>query len=316
MEIISFEVLGQVIESRSQKPLPNLKIEAWDKDIKYNDLLGQTFTNSEGRFSLTFDSAYFREHAPDARPDLIFKVFLGKRLLKSSGDKEIHNAGQKTEVILLVDMPGRRAEGKDRITPAKALSIADFVQQSDFKGLYGQFREKAGTTFGFMSDMLMNTVTKFDFTPLKTGDTKHETLVGQDIETASSNLKKQNIEVNEVSTYEPKINSESLSDLGKFPLNLKAGQKVKLFQENGKVRYYSVVNESDTKTVKSADQDTLVSKLKAELETTRQEAADKDQKINSLQQQMASLQKDHAEIKSLLNSDEFNQIIRNMKKPK
>jgi hypothetical protein len=316
MEIISFEVLGQVVGSRSQKPLSNLKIEAWDKDIKYNDLLGQTFTNSEGRFSLTFDSTYFREHSPDARPDLLFKVFLGKRLLKSSGDKEIHNAGQKTEVTILVDMPERRAEGKDRITPAKALSIADFLQQSDFKGLYGQFREKAGTSFGFMSDMFMNTVTKFDLTPFKVGDTKNENVVGQDIETASSNLKRQNIDVNEVAEYNPKINSESLSDLSKFPVNLKAGQKVKLFQENGKVRYYSVVKDSGTTTVKSSDQDTLVSKLKAELETTRQDAAEKDQKINALQQEMASLQKDHAEIKTLLKSEEFIKIIQNMKKPK
>jgi hypothetical protein len=314
MEISIFEINGQVIESRTGKPLANLKVEAWDKDLKYNDLLGQTFTDGEGSFSLSFDSTYFREHAPDPRPDLFFKVFLGKRLLKSDGDKVIHNAGLRTEVTIKVVMPGMRPEGKDRISPAKTLQIAEFLQQSDFMGLYGQVREKAGASFSFISDMLVNTVTKMDLTPLKVGDSKGDNVVNQDVEAARTHLESQHIEVNEVRQYEPKLNARSVSDMSRRPLKLKAGQKVDLYEENGKVRYYALAKETTGTTEPAMAQTAEVNKLKEELKKTRQEAADKDDKITKLQMEMDLLRKDQSEIKALLNSDDMIKMMKTINK--
>lgn len=314
MKKIIFEVNGQVIESRSGNPLANLKVEAWDKDVKYNDLLGQTFTDDDGRFNLSFDSTYFREYAPEARPDLLFKVFLGKRLLKSSGDKVIYNAGLRTDVTIKIEMPEMRPEGNDRITVEKALKVADFLQQSDFTGLYGQFRKKASISFGFLSDMLLNTVTKLDLTPYKVSDNKIENIIGQDVATASAHLENQNIAINEVKPYEPKFNARSLSDFTKLPVILKAGHKVDLYEENGKVRYYSLVEETKNVSGNAAEQEAEVNKLKEELKITRQEAANKDEKINKLQMEMELLQKDHSEIKTLLNSDAVAKLIQTLNK--
>jgi len=310
MEISIFEINGQAIESRSGMPLANLKVEAWDKDVKYNDLLGQAFTNSEGRFSMSFDSTYFREHAPDPRPDLIFKVFLGKRLLKSDGDKVIHNAGLRTEVTIKVEMPELRNIGKDRVSPAKTLQVAEFLEQSDFMGLYGQVREKASASLGFISDMVINTVTKMDLKPLKAGDSRSDTVMGQDVGIAKTNLESQNIEVNEVRQYEPKLNAKSVSDMSRLPLNLKAGQKIDLYEENGKVRYYSIVKETKVSSEPDKDQSVEVNKLKKELEIARREAADKEEKINKLQMEMEMLRKDQGEIKAMLNSDAIRKVLK------
>lgn len=309
MKIIQFSIIGRVIESRSGKPLANLKVEAWDKDIKYNDLLGQTFTDVEGQFDISFDSTYFREHSPDERPDLLFKVFLGKRLLKIEGDTILKNAGERTEVTLKIFMPEMITEGKDRISMTKALEISDFLQKSDFNGLIEQVKETANNQFKFVTDMFKNSFTDFDFTPIKVGDNQRENVVGQDVDVAANHLLRQNVQVNEVKKYEPKLNKQSLSDLTKVPLNLKPGQKVDLYEVDGKVRYYSIVKESKGAAENNAVNETEAVKLQEELLVTRQLAADKDVKISKLEMEMELLKKDHNEIKALLKSDALVKLM-------
>lgn len=315
MEIVMFEVSGQVIESVSRKPLGNLKVEAWDKDVKYNDLLGQAFTNSAGNFSMVFDSTYFREHAPDPRPDLLFKVFLGKRQLKIIDDKIITNAGFKTDVTLKVEIPEMRQRENDRVSPERTLQIANFIQQSDFMGVIGQYREKASASLGFLSDMLVNTVAKMDLTPIKAGDTRSENIVGQNVASAVGHLESQKIAVNEVRTYDPRINKRSLSELSSFPTRLKAGQKVNLYEENGKVRYYSIEKEVQAAPKRVVEKDTEVNKLREELEITKREAAEKDARISNLQNDLESIRKDHLEIKTLLQSDAMVKMLRTINSP-
>jgi hypothetical protein len=315
MEILIFEVTGQVIESVSRQPLANLKVEAWDKDVKYNDLLGQAFTNANGNFSITFDSTYFREHAPDPKPDLLFKVFLGRRPLKIIDDAVIYNAGLKTDVTLRVEIPEMRTRENDRVTPARTLEMAAFIQQSDFMGLYGQFREKAGSSLNYLSDMLVNTVAKMDLTPIKVGETRTENIVGKNVDSARGNLEKENIAVNEVRTYDPRLNKRSFSEMASFPTTLKPGQKVNLYEENGVVRYYSIEKEVQPAPGMVVEKDTTISKLKEELEVTRREAAEKDARISNLQKEMESLRKDQVEIKTLLQSDAMVKMMKSIKRP-
>ena len=312
----NYEITGRVIEAKTRQGLYNLIVEAWDKDVKYDDLLAQTFTNDDGGFTMSFDSTYFRDFDPETNPDLLFKVFMGKKMLKSTGDAVIKNAGLKTEVTIEINMPEIRKEGKDRISVAQAYKAADFFKQSDFKGVFNQFKSKAGTSLGFLSDMLVNTVTKMDIKPIKVSNTRNENIVGQDVASATQNLESQQIVVNDVRPYEPTANSASFSDFTSFPVNLKAGQKVNLYEENGKIRYYSLVKDKQpdgvpvTKEVENA----RVTKLTEELNMTKQKTAEKDEQINKLQQEMESLRKDHNEIKTLLQSDAVVRLMEQMNK--
>lgn len=310
MKIIQFRIIGKVVESTGEVPIANLKVEAWDKDIKYNDLLGQTFTDADGQFDLSFDSTYFREHSPDARPDLLFKVYLGKRLLKIVDDKVYTNAGERTEVTLRIFMPEMMPEGKERISMAKALDISAFLQKSDFNGLIGQVKETVNTQFKFVTDMFKNSLADFDFTPVKVGENQQGNIVGKDVDAASSYLQGQNVTVNEVKKYEPKLNRKSLSEITKAPVNLKQGQKIDLFEENGKVKYYSVVKESAGSSENAISGKLEVTKLQEELKMTRQVAADKDEKISKLEMEMDLLKKEHLEIRSLLQSDAVLRLIK------
>jgi hypothetical protein len=101
-----FHISGRIINKNNQRGVPDLRVEAWDKDLICNDLVGSAISNAEGAFHITFDESYFRELFFDRRPDLFFKVFRDNELIKSTEDSVLWNveAGD-TEVTIEVDLP-------------------------------------------------------------------------------------------------------------------------------------------------------------------------------------------------------------------
>jgi len=86
-----FHILGQVIDRSTNLGIPGRKIEAWDKDVKYSDLLGVEKTDSTGKFEIKFDDSYYADALKDKLPDLFFKVFDGEKLILSTEDDYIKN---------------------------------------------------------------------------------------------------------------------------------------------------------------------------------------------------------------------------------
>jgi hypothetical protein len=102
----TFHISGRTIHHQTRQGIPNLRVEAWDKDLIFNDLVGSAITDEQGRFQITFTEAYFRECFLDRRPDLFFKVFNQQnQLLASTEDDVLWNvtAGD-TEVTIAVNM--------------------------------------------------------------------------------------------------------------------------------------------------------------------------------------------------------------------
>ena len=101
-----YQASGQVIDRKTKRGVPGLRVEAWDKDEKYNDFLGVAITDRSGCFQMSFDETYFREYAPDTSPDLFFKIYRGQRLLlKSTEDSVLWNAKTTTKVKIEVELP-------------------------------------------------------------------------------------------------------------------------------------------------------------------------------------------------------------------
>ncbi len=73
---VSFKFTGRVYESESGLGIPNLVVEAFDKDILKNDKLGQTKTNSNGNFEITYSKADFQGKFDkfEGNPDLYIVV--------------------------------------------------------------------------------------------------------------------------------------------------------------------------------------------------------------------------------------------------
>ena len=66
----TFQILGQVIDQTTLKGISGLRVEAWDLDTNNHDPLGQSLTDAEGHFIITFDDTMFSDNGIDALPDM------------------------------------------------------------------------------------------------------------------------------------------------------------------------------------------------------------------------------------------------------
>lgn len=91
---LDFRVNGIVYERETKRGLPSLIVRAYDKDPFYDDLLGDTTTDSSGRFEIRYTESDFRELF-DRQPDIYFRIYdpSGDRLIHSTADSVRWNAG-------------------------------------------------------------------------------------------------------------------------------------------------------------------------------------------------------------------------------
>ena len=85
MGTFRFRVLGVVSEEGSGRPLEALLIKAYDKDVLFDDFLGERHTDANGRFEIQFTELDFRD-VVEQRPDLYLRIFdpTGRRELYST----------------------------------------------------------------------------------------------------------------------------------------------------------------------------------------------------------------------------------------
>lgn len=69
-----FRVWGVVCEEGSERPLPGLRVQAFDKDVVSDDFLGDCSTDEQGRFEIRFSDADFKD-VLESRPDICLTVF-------------------------------------------------------------------------------------------------------------------------------------------------------------------------------------------------------------------------------------------------
>lgn len=56
----TFLVHGQVVGRETQHGIAGLRVEAWDKDQVYDDLIASAVTDEAGTFEMAFDQSRFR----------------------------------------------------------------------------------------------------------------------------------------------------------------------------------------------------------------------------------------------------------------
>lgn len=90
-------VIGTVVEEESGRPLPGLRVRAFDKDLVFDDKLGDTRTDAAGQFEITYTEAHFRD-LNETLPDVYIRVYdeSGEKLLFSS-EKAVRRSAQLIE---------------------------------------------------------------------------------------------------------------------------------------------------------------------------------------------------------------------------
>jgi len=90
-------VIGTVVEEESGKPLQGLRVRAYDKDLIFDDKLGDTLTDAAGKFDISYTEAHFRDHG-ETEPDLYIRIYdnSGKKLLYTT-EKAVRRNAEITE---------------------------------------------------------------------------------------------------------------------------------------------------------------------------------------------------------------------------
>jgi carotenoid cleavage dioxygenase len=63
-----------VVEQESGSPLAGLLVRAHDRDVLYDDDLGEVETDAEGRFEIVYTEAQFQD-VIETRPDLYLRIY-------------------------------------------------------------------------------------------------------------------------------------------------------------------------------------------------------------------------------------------------
>ncbi|PSB32824.1 Dyp-type peroxidase [Stenomitos frigidus] len=136
----NFVIQGRVIDRNFQKGASSVQVEAWDKDLIINDLVGAATTDDQGGFRIEFESAYFQELFADRSPDLFFKIFQKGELIRSTENAVLWNvAAGETEIGIEVELkacPFPTAPGaSSSSTPAPTKPVVREAPQPSGKSL-------------------------------------------------------------------------------------------------------------------------------------------------------------------------------------
>lgn len=113
-EMRSYIIFGRVLDRKTQTGLEGLRVEAWDKDMILDDLVGAAVTGERGGFQIRFEESDFKDIFMDRQPDLYFKVFRGDDLIESTEDSVLWNVEREDiEVVLEVDEPADDEQDQD-----------------------------------------------------------------------------------------------------------------------------------------------------------------------------------------------------------
>ena len=76
----TYTIKGTVLSRPTGSGISDLKVEAWNKYLIHDDLVGSAVTDAEGAFQIEFTVL------EDRRPDLYFKVFRGEQQVTNTRD--------------------------------------------------------------------------------------------------------------------------------------------------------------------------------------------------------------------------------------
>jgi len=87
-------VAGIVVDDASGAPLAGLRVRAFDKDMIFDDVLGDAATDAAGRFEIRFSESQFRDFNETA-PDVYIRVYdASEKVLLYTSEKAVRmNAG-------------------------------------------------------------------------------------------------------------------------------------------------------------------------------------------------------------------------------
>lgn len=129
-------ISGRVLDQESRRGAAGLRVEAWDKDMICDDVIGHALTDELGAFQIELDELYLKELFLERRPELLFKVFRDETLLSAPGESVSWNPDiAETEIIIEVvtSTPKEHESGDHR----RSFVVKGQIRQADSSPFVG-----------------------------------------------------------------------------------------------------------------------------------------------------------------------------------
>jgi hypothetical protein len=162
------KVVGKILTRDGAEAVPGALVELWDRDLLFDDKLGETKSDAQGKFEFQFAPERFADWFESA-PDLYVVAYQGSRLIGSSRDAVLKDATTPAPLVLKTSLqsrppppmptkkqPGASSAGGRSITPAEFGTL--FIQNTFTAGMLSEeinhllperhFRQQSELKFG------------------------------------------------------------------------------------------------------------------------------------------------------------------------
>lgn len=121
-----FIIKGRVIDKTTGNGIENITVKAYDKDLIFDDFLGEAITNAKGEFILQFAKKEFFEWIIDKTPDIYLRLYnKEQKLIYSSKNNVLYNVGKETH--LDIELDGSESNQKFFRDQGRTASIAEKI---------------------------------------------------------------------------------------------------------------------------------------------------------------------------------------------
>jgi hypothetical protein len=237
----TFRIVGSVSDVQTQKPVPNLLVQATDTS-ETQSVLGSGTTDGQGRFQIVAEA----EVPTDGIIPANLRVFQGTQPLAVTGDTSIPNLfGFDRTAVLQVQMAQVDQPLKDHVTVNQVFTTMNFVQQSDFVGTFREGRDRTTAVGSVLMDSLKTALKSVKMpAPLQPSTIRNRDVINQDPTTAQTRLAAQKVTVTGTQPYQP--GTTGLTSVTSISSSIQPGDQVELYTENNVVKAYKITRSGST----------------------------------------------------------------------
>jgi len=108
-----FKIYGKILEKETGKGIPNLIVKAVDKDLLYDDILGEVITDKNGSFEIKYGDEDFKEFFLDKEPDIYLTIKIpGGEVIYTTETRVVYDALETEEFVIKIskDLISRKGE--------------------------------------------------------------------------------------------------------------------------------------------------------------------------------------------------------------